>query len=58
MPCAATLKRWRRVHTEFGTAYEQMMDERAARRREHPRLKREVRRERMLVEVELACARA
>lgn len=53
MPCSATLKRWRRVHAEFGRAYEEMMDARAARRREQARLRREVRRERMLVEIEL-----
>jgi hypothetical protein len=41
MPCAATLHRWRHVHPEFGARYEQAMDERAAHRRLHARLKRE-----------------
>ena len=41
MPSAATLHRWRHVHPEFGGRYQQMMDERAAHRRLHARLKRE-----------------
>ncbi|WP_372785813.1 hypothetical protein [Phenylobacterium sp.] len=41
MPSAATLHRWRHMHPKFGGRYQQMLDERAAHRRLHARLRRE-----------------
>ena len=53
MPCAATLKRWRKVHDAFARRYEAMMDVRAACHRLHARLRRERRKEWIAIEVKI-----